>query len=1131
MSYAGRRGEGPPYIRPVIVPAPSSSSSWHSPSPSHSHSHPGSFPPPSSLSANGGAGSAGSASSSTSTSAAAAALVPRPHVLDQYRLPSLAATFSAASAAAAAAASGTGSSSHHSSPSSLRSPCCIGLDCRPSASASAAAASSPGRAPLPSLAQSCSSRSGSMSTSTAGNQPTTPSWAVTPSSSTSTSRNNARGQGSGGGQKPESSIEREDPVSGRIDAAEETDDERTGVGSGSGDDPSRKGERRGSEFKREGSLRFSSKKKRARVVLSCTMCVRRKTKCDKVVPCSACVRRGSPNDCVVEGVDEVAPADWSPNRSLPSQPFALNEELVALRSRVNTLEGLVNSLLTASRTSPATQPISSPSYISASTPTSHLLPHKAENDEAHVAEALQRLSEGVTNDVRSPNGIAARLNASSNHFRSSGSPELDHILSLIPERAICDLLLESYLLRVDWQLHILHIPTLKHDYRTMWDKLRSPAPAMGPESLEAWVPPRLGTFFMVLALGMYFVPPELSPYSAVEAAAMPSKWLDAAEKALGLADWSGRPQLRTVQTILLMGQFWHHLGEIDRFVIWIGAGVRVAQSLGLHNAEQTGILHLPYDDFPIKTYARDFFCREMGKRSWWSLCADDWDVSYRTRNVSVLRTQDFSTPSPFNLTDDDLMDGPVPSRNLTQPTSVTFQICFSDLIYLSQQWRQPHREMGNIGNLSVETVISLDEIVRGMSVRFPFYLQLEKKDDPAVKALEQAHPLVAIQRLHLAKELHCRYVRLHRRALFGDDLGTAQARVSRATLRSSASTLLSIVAEFRAKTDYAHKLWWVNSYMTLAAVALLFSNIQLLISSPTPVASSVLNDAASKRHEVLTTLTLTRGTPPLSPHTVQGLRIIDLLLQEENVIIANAKRATVGGRQLSERDAERYYAAMDVVAKATMCVAERETLRLKDLADHWNDFEPRPQSVLQQQQQIAAQGGQQQQVGQLIPPSGMQQQHHQLQQQQQQQQATVTATQNATSHMGVEGGAPMLVVPSPNGGGGGANYATRSNNGGSMSGMQTPNNGAMSQQHHQQAANYHLSSSPTSLDFSHPQAWGTTAASGAPQGYANTSAGVAVASTGSSAGAGGLGGLQAFQFPYDPFWTQDDGWDDISRLV
>lgn len=53
------------------------------------------------------------------------------------------------------------------------------------------------------------------------------------------------------------------------------------------------------------SLQAERKKsKRPRQVLSCTMCVRRKTKCDKIQPCTACVKRGDPEGCQIETGDE-----------------------------------------------------------------------------------------------------------------------------------------------------------------------------------------------------------------------------------------------------------------------------------------------------------------------------------------------------------------------------------------------------------------------------------------------------------------------------------------------------------------------------------------------------------------------------------------------------------------------------------------------------------------------------------------------------------------------------------------------------------------------------------------------------------------------------------------------------------
>lgn len=59
------------------------------------------------------------------------------------------------------------------------------------------------------------------------------------------------------------------------------------------------------ELDGEGGAKPARKKsKRPRQVLSCSMCVRRKTKCDKIHPCTACVKRGDPQGCHIETGDE-----------------------------------------------------------------------------------------------------------------------------------------------------------------------------------------------------------------------------------------------------------------------------------------------------------------------------------------------------------------------------------------------------------------------------------------------------------------------------------------------------------------------------------------------------------------------------------------------------------------------------------------------------------------------------------------------------------------------------------------------------------------------------------------------------------------------------------------------------------
>jgi len=83
------------------------------------------------------------------------------------------------------------------------------------------------------------------------------------------------------------------PSSARGAAGEELDldDDRSATGTAELDEEN-------------GAKPARKKSKRPRQVLSCTMCVRRKTKCDKIHPCTACVKRGDPAGCHIETGDE-----------------------------------------------------------------------------------------------------------------------------------------------------------------------------------------------------------------------------------------------------------------------------------------------------------------------------------------------------------------------------------------------------------------------------------------------------------------------------------------------------------------------------------------------------------------------------------------------------------------------------------------------------------------------------------------------------------------------------------------------------------------------------------------------------------------------------------------------------------
>ncbi len=122
---------------------------------------------------------------------------------------------------------------------------------------------------------------------------------------------------------------------------------------------------------------------------------------------------------------------------------------------------------------------------------------------------------------------------------------------------------------------VLHGPLFHEEYNDFW-------PSVATFAQQGAAGSWLATLFVVIALGLRYSPSSSSP----ERVALAGQWVAAAEKALVLADLHGRPQARSVQVVILLAHYWHSVAEIDRVVQWVGAGVRIAQALGLQNSDK-----------------------------------------------------------------------------------------------------------------------------------------------------------------------------------------------------------------------------------------------------------------------------------------------------------------------------------------------------------------------------------------------------------------------------------------------------------------------------------------------------------------------------------------------------------------
>lgn len=184
-----------------------------------------------------------------------------------------------------------------------------------------------------------------------------------------------------------------------------------------------------------------------------------------------------------------------------------------------------------------------------------------------------------------------------------------------------------------------------------------------------------------------------------------------------------------------------------------------------------------------------------------------------------------------------------------------------------------------------------------------------------------------------------------------------EAGDSTTACREAAATVLILVREFRDRCDFATKVWcvpflpfgrrafhtdvkprlrrWINAHAILVCSILLTSNIHLFSTLPSPLDPEKVAELDLQRAAVQRSITDLRGTPSDPPiqHTVQGLRILDILSAEEFAQQQLRQSTSTQVSQLPPFSPERYSRALDLIACNTMCIGPEETLYLGEVAD------------------------------------------------------------------------------------------------------------------------------------------------------------------------------------------------------
>ncbi|GME31802.1 uncharacterized protein LTHEOB_1867 [Neofusicoccum parvum] len=487
-------------------------------------------------------------------------------------------------------------------------------------------------------------------------------------------------------------------------------------------------------------------RRRDKPQLSCTLCRRRKLKCDRNQPCGTCSNRGLSYSCTYVSSTPSAINRVSQSRRYP-------QASPGMQDRINQLEGLVVTLMNSVNVKPSPTPALPTALNAQDTELSDSFGRiSLENDETRyvsgdhwiaILDGIAELKDHFEDNNARPG---------SSHFPESSQDESDgprllfgcnshatkeSILSLIPPRPVADRLVSKYFNAMDIASSMIHGPTFLKDYEKFW---------LNPsETPLMW----LGLLYALMALGTHIQQRESSPLQVLSDH---QKVLDAYKEKVVQCLILGKYTKvvpHTIETLLLYFSLEHLPAADTRVDNWVLAGiiVRVAMRQGYHRDPS----HTPQ----IKP-----FHAEMRRRHWATIVQLDLMSSTQVGLPRMVNESVCDTAEPRNLLDndfdEDIIDLP-PPRPDTDMTPMLYLNTRNKLLSV----------YGMITDLTTSTwpssyrdVMQLDRTLHNTRATIPAGLQLR----PLSRSITDDGQTI-IRRIHLDMTFNRARCILHRKYL------------------------------------------------------------------------------------------------------------------------------------------------------------------------------------------------------------------------------------------------------------------------------------------------------------------------------------------------------------------------------
>ncbi|EXJ91833.1 hypothetical protein A1O3_00383 [Capronia epimyces CBS 606.96] len=547
---------------------------------------------------------------------------------------------------------------------------------------------------------------------------------------------------------------------------------------------------------------------------TCTECSMRRQKCDRNIPCSRCVKRGDGAKCSREwpqgGYDPKVHRIYPRTSTKPESSPSATDASPAART---VPDSSVHPSLRQQASAPSGPKFQAPpsTYSSNSPPASAT---GLVTDVDNAATVLEFLTWGRTKlsdyDLKALELLKEPHNAGpaavprdtgpdwdvSNSLGGTGAAQVSFLQLLLPSRAQVFQLVEYHINSILWYHGCFHGPTFYEELKTVYKR---PSGLQIRDMDLRWT----ALLFSVMAASMTCASEHLAlswGFKKTERAKLNRQWYKATVTCLNLADYMWRHHVYSVEAITVLTLSAHVLGFSNTQSTLLGAGLKIAQGLGL---QRLG----PDNEFsntsgPLTPAQRDkVIKRETGRRLWSQLCIQDW-FSIPFSEMYSVQKMHFTSLRP--MTCDELTMEPLPDD---VPSMVGFPNLLFDIASLMPQMHDAIISSNTLYT-KYEQVLDYDAKMRALATEgcAPYFSMRE--------AIQPNWPTyVPWARRSLTICIAHKIIMIHR-AFLGRSFTEPAFDFTRRTCMAAAKTILK---EARQAYDEEGPMLWIDQAFMVAA--------------------------------------------------------------------------------------------------------------------------------------------------------------------------------------------------------------------------------------------------------------------------------------------------------------------------